>query len=207
MKDPILNHPDRTAPVSFSAKIKGDTTAQHILLETNPLLAAIVSPHVTLKQYSSYLSLMQNILDFYERNILSLLATEQRKSSTLISADLQHMQHMLPQPVAACPYDIGDTALTIPFAWGFGYVMEGSKLGGRVIFKNIQRRLGFSENAGATFLNDDGLNTFVDWKTWMDKLSGYVAANDCEQETIRGAQYAFKSVYNYFELNRPLYAD
>lgn len=193
--------------IPFLELLKSATAQQHILLESNPLFSAIVSPQITIKQYGSYLTLMQNILHFYERDIVSMSGSEHRNITPLISADLQYLNFTVPENVSVYPYDLGGIKITSSFAWGFAYVMEGSKLGGKMIFKNIQRTLGFTENLGASFIADTGSNTFVIWKAWLVRLSDYVAANNCEAETIEGAKHAFQSVYNYFELNRPLYED
>jgi len=33
----------------------------------------------------------------------------------------------------------------------------------------------------------------------------YVTQNDCEEEAIQGAEYAFSSIYGFFETNRLVY--
>ena len=113
--------------------------------------------------------------------------------------------YTLPKNSGLTHYSLPVKKIAAPFAWGFAYVMEGSKLGGKVIFKHIQRQLGFSENSGASFIAGDGVNTFGLWKEFLLKFSAYVTQNSCEDEAIQGAEYAFKSIYNFFEINRSLY--
>jgi heme oxygenase len=95
--------------------------------------------------------------------------------------------------------------ISTPFALGFMYVMEGSKLGGKVIYKHINRTLGYTPDSGARFIADYGNDTFVFWKAFLSHLSNYVMENDCEEEAIQGAEFAFSSIYDFLELNRLVY--
>lgn len=194
----------------FLQTIKKSTADLHVLLESNPLLLAITMPGITLHQYYCYLILMKKIAAVYEKVIPPRLTGifsggEQRKASQLIAEDVECIRHVPPQTFVLKDYTLPIEQMTIPFALGFMYVMEGSKLGGKVIFKHIQRSLGFSENRGAKYLADYGVNSIALWKEFLSKFSGYVAENDCEAEAIEGARYAFKSIHDFFDSNRTVY--
>jgi heme oxygenase len=152
------------------------------------------------------------IQEAYERTIVTLLVTmfpglEHRKASQLISDDLENIGNIRPQGFVIENYTVPSERISIPFAMGFMYVMEGSKLGGKVIYKHIHRALGYSENCGAKFIADHGNDTFLLWKEFLFKFSTYVAQNDCEEEAIQGAEYAFSSIYDFFESNSLVYED
>ena len=190
---------------SFLQTLKQSTTTLHVLLETNKLLSAIVLPDLSIYQYGYYLTLMNEITSVYEKDVIPIIIEAvpnitTRNISQLILDDLQSIDFKLPDHIKLTPYTIG-VNISTPFAMGFMYVMEGSKLGGKVIFKNIHHALGFKEDSGAKYLTDYGVDTFVLWKEFLLNFSKYVTDNDFEEGTILGAKYAFKSIYDYFEMN------
>ena len=190
----------------FLSSIKKSTAELHSLLESNQLLSAIISPGVTLRHYFFYLLLMKKIEEVYEKHIVTLLATlfpggVQRKASLLLAEDIQTIGYILPQSLVIENYTLPIKKMPLAYAFGFMYVMEGSKLGGKVISKHIQQNLGFSESSGAKFVSNYGVNTTALWRVFLSKFSEYVVENDCEEEAIRGANGAFKSIYDYFESN------
>jgi heme oxygenase len=197
---------------SLLQQVKKSTADLHSQLESQELLCALMSHSVTRLHFWYYLTLMKKIEEAYEKKVVPLLAGtfpefEHRKASQLISDDLTHIGDMAPQGFVLKDYTIPGERVRVPFALGFMYVMEGSKLGGKVIYKHIQRTLGYSERGGAKFIADYGNNTFVSWKDFLFKFSAYVVQNDCEEEAIRGAEYAFSSIYDFFESNRLVYED
>lgn len=196
---------------SFIHKIKKSTADLHLRLESQALLHAIMTPSVTHLQYYYYLILMKNIEEVYEKKIVRQLAAfadfEQRKASQLITDDLSNIGIVAPQPVALEDYTIPGEEISTAFSLGFMYVMHGSKLGGKVIYKHIHRTLGYSENCGAKFIADYGNNTFGLWKEFLFKFSTHVTQNECEEEAIQGARYAFSSIHCYFESNKLVYED
>jgi heme oxygenase len=195
---------------SFIHKIKQSTAESHFRLESQALLAAIMLPSVTRLQYYYYLILMKKIEEAYERDIVVTLAAtfagfEQRNASQLISDDLYNIGDIAPQSFVSEDYYIPGEKISIPFAMGFSYVMQGSKLGGKVIYRHIHRTLGYSEISGAKFIADYGVDTFSLWKEFLSKFSIYVTQNDCAAEAIQGAEFAFSSIHDFFDLNRLAY--
>jgi heme oxygenase len=204
--DPVL----KSKAESFQGSIKKETAGLHVMLESLPLLTAIVSPGVTDRQYYCYLVLMQKITDVYEREMLRLLPgiismPGQTSQSKLIETDLEHIEYTLPRETGISDYEIPPGKLSVPFALGFMYVMEGSKLGGKVIFKHIHRHLGYTEESGAGYLAGYGADTAGHWKKFLLALSLYAVENDCEEEIIQGAMFAFSSIHGYFVINRLVY--
>lgn len=198
-----------TRAASFAHDIKRSTAALHLHLESQVLLSAITAPSVTSLQYCFYLALMKKIEEAYEREILPVAAGlfegfEMQKASQLLSDDLDSIGNISTAYLLS-DYVIPKERITLPFALGFMYVMEGSKLGGKVIYKHIHRTLGYSASNGAKFIADYGADTFGLWKVFLSTLSMYVTENDCAAEAIKGAEYAFSSIYDFFEANRATY--
>jgi heme oxygenase len=57
------------------------------------------------------------------------------------------------------------------------------------------------------FISDNGNSTGSLWKEFLSQFSAYVTKNDCEEEAIRGAEFAFRSIYDFFETNMLVYED
>jgi heme oxygenase len=204
--DPVL----KSKAESFQRSIKEETAELHAMLEALPLLTAIISPGVTAHKYCCYLALMKKIAEAYETQMLPLLpgiisGPAPAASSQQIEMDLLHIDHALAHEIAIRDFEIPFHKLQVPFALGFMYVMEGSKLGGRVIFTHIHRSLGYTESSGAGYLAGYGADTSGHWKKFLLSLSRYAVENDCEEEVIEGAQFAFSSIHRYFVSNRFVY--
>ncbi len=194
----------------FLKDLKQTTAGLHTLLESNALLSALLSPSLSVHQYYCYLFLMQKITVVYEQNIAGRLHNSfqqwtPRKSSPLLTADLQQVGYQPPSAYVTADFQLSANRQTDAFAAGIMYVMEGSKLGGKVIFRHIHRYLGFSATNGAAYLADEGADTFGRWKQFLHEFSTFIVQSNGEEQTIAGAKYAFSSIYNYLEFNRYLY--
>jgi heme oxygenase len=148
-------------------------------------------------------------MEGYEENVLPRLGgvvnnLQQTRASTLIIEDLQYIGYELPVDIAPANFVLANN-MTVPYALGFMYVMEGSKLGGKVIFKHIQSTLGFSADWGARFISDYGNNTGIAWREFLTLLSTHVNDNGGEAEAIAGAKFCFSSIYEFFESNSLVY--
>ena len=198
---------NQKAATLFLQTLKSASRDGHVRLESNSLLSAMVSPFLTLRQYYSYLILMQKIIDAYERHICVKIGFGQGNSSFNIIEDIETIGVIPVNDALTKPYSLPSDKFSMSFALGFMYVMEGSKLGGKIIFKNIQRNFGFSEIHGAKFISDAGSDTIEHWKKFLNSFSNYIVENNTEKEAIKGAQYAFESIYDFFEVNHLFYED
>ncbi len=194
----------------FLKTLKEATSQQHLLLESNVLLSGLVSADITLHQYYCYLFLMKHIQLSYENEVLKVMAEQlplwpYRKSSAVIAEDLARINYT-PAGVAKPAIEKFYVDTDVPgYVLGFMYVMEGSRLGGKVIYKNIHRTLGFNENDGAKYVADYGFNTGNLWKKFIHQFAVHVVKNSLEDETVKGAGKAFASIYDFFQSNRHFY--
>ncbi len=58
--------------------------------------------------------------------------------------------------------------------WGALYVLEGSNLGGQIIYRQIHESLGFDQHTGAAFFFGDGPATGPHWKRFLAALESNV---------------------------------
>lgn len=184
----------------FIKALRTKTMPAHKQLEEVPLSARIVSPDVTKSEYAQYLEQMYAVNNDVEKNVYPLLKNvvadvDSRNKAHQIEADLKVIgEGSLP---ADSPITANRSEMSEAFALGVMYVIEGSTLGGRVILKNIQPALQYTEENGATYFGGYGANTGKYWESFMQVLTNYPEDEATEQEVIAGADYAFSAIYNY----------
>jgi heme oxygenase len=193
----------------FLKQIKEATAEQHTAMEADPLLAQLLSPQLTRAQYICYLSLFLKVSEAYEANILpisisTLSPWKVTPPSEKIYRDLQLLGVEIPiEPVQA--YRLPDAFSGPAFALGFTYVMEGSKLGGKVLARAVCKTLGLSESAGVVYLSDHGQDSFPLWKQFIDQFAEFIIFFNGEKQAIEGANQAFASIAAFFAANSGLY--
>ena len=202
----------RTADTSlFLQQLKSETEQQHCQLEQQELLNALMSPGVTKKHYCAYLSIMHHLMLVYENEVLPVVQqvvapVTALRASKQIGIDLDNIGCVLSGQTLV-PYRLPKQHLTIPHALGFMYVIEGSKLGGKVIFKHINKTLGYSETSGAGYIANIGADTGAQWKHFLALFSNYTVTQNVASDVIDGARMAFDSIYHHYQNNRAYYAD
>ncbi len=74
---------------------------------------------------------------------------------------------------------------------GTMYVMEGSKLGGKLIARHVEKTLGLTSGNGTAFFRDHGRQTGVLWKEFCDILCAKVTDPE-SAEVIESAKEMFR---------------
>jgi heme oxygenase len=84
------------------------------------------------------------------------------------------------------------------YGWGRAYVVEGSELGGRVLFKRLHARLAPHP---LRYLNGDPLaGPHTSWKAFSVELEAYLATPARRMDAERGAVAAFSELLDSFSL-------
>jgi heme oxygenase len=184
----------------FLTDIKSQTADSHKKLENLSVSASILSPDMKIEDYIHYLSLMHDVHKNTEDIVYPLLSgiikdLDDRKKKHLIEDDLLFLHHN--KSTAHRVFD--KTNMTVPFALGVFYVIEGSSLGGRFILKNIVTNPELSNDQGVSYFKGYGDKTGSYWKNFLNVLAAYEQDNNCADSIIEGAVYAFDSIYNHFE--------
>lgn len=111
-----------------------------------------------------------------------------RPRSPLLAKDIQALSGRDPEltPVAFA-YSAPAAAL------GGLYVLEGSMLGGRVLFHRARERLAVTEHNGGRFLAGDGKATASRWRAFLHALATLPATVDRDQVEA-GARATFQLV-------------
>jgi len=202
---------EERAAYLFLDSLKRNTSGLHVQLESQSLLAVLMSTEVTRQDYYQYLVRMFSIEIEFEKKVSSRLRflfpnSGIRSASLIIEKDINDLGYSVDSNIRVKAYHIPPEILTISFSLGFMYVIEGSKLGGKVIFKHLNQRLGISTECGGRFISDNGANTGNHWKEFLTRFSEYIIGNQGEKEAIAGARFAFESIYQYYQSNARCYA-
>ncbi len=190
-----------TVAESFLKNLRAATGPMHSALEANPVSASLMSPELNRDTYKHYLILMGEVISFTERSIFPAVRdivpdVDQRHKSGHVHADLALLKDMPTEDPALFHPD--EKSFSVPFAMGYMYVVEGSTLGGRVILKHIQDKLGLTADHGASFFAGYGAETGARWKAFLSNLTSYAEQSGKGDEIIKGAQHAFASIDHYF---------
>ena len=160
---------------------------------------SIMSPTVSAEAYALYLNRMHDVVKNTEETIFPLLQDifpdlEERRKLQLINADLSFLN--TPKTEFKSPFALSEK-ISVPFAIGILYVVEGSSLGGRFILKNLQTALGF-DHEGVSYFNGYGNKTGSSWKHFLNVLTAYEEQNNVGDEIISGADFAFQAIHSHF---------
>lgn len=195
-----MNTNSTTVASSFLNDLKTQTADSHKKLEELPVSMSIMSPDMKIEEYAKYLNLMHDVHADTEETVFPLFSgllddLEQRRKKQLIEADLSYLNYDL----ASFEKVFKTENISIPFALGILYVVEGSTLGGRFILKNVSKVPQLSGDKGVSYFNGYGDKTGSFWKSFLNFLSEYEQQNNCGDAIIEGAVFAFDSIYNHFE--------
>ena len=81
---------------------------------------------------------------------------------------------------------------------GWAYVLEGSTLGGRVLYRRLAPRLGLTPAHGGAFLHGYGERTGEMWKRFVAALDALPLTAADAQECVAGAREAFGAIAEFF---------
>jgi len=194
-------NPNLNSSLSFDFldTLKSQTAFAHKRLENLPVSSCILSPEMKIEDYAHYLKLMYDVHNDVEKNIYPLLSPfiddlKEREKKHLIKEDLNFLNYN--KPASTPVFNIENQ--TIPFALGILYVVEGSSLGGRFILKNLETIPGLDNGKGVSYFTGYGNKTGSQWKNFLNLLTKYEDENNCEDEIINGAVYAFDCIHDHF---------
>lgn len=191
-----------TAKDLFLQKLRGQTAYWHQQLEQASVSKVILEDTVTLHNYRQYLVKMYGFVQPFEDAVLPELAgllpdIDNRKKAGLIEKDLMEIG-MTEQEIKQLPHFSFDKNWDLANALGAMYVMEGSTLGGAVIYKHISKTLGLDSGHGASYFYGYGPTTGSNWKAFINFLTQYATEKNIGQQITDSAESTFKNIHNWF---------
>jgi heme oxygenase len=155
-----------TAHESLALALRSATRALHHRLDHHPLLAPLLSQDVRIEQYATALCGLFRIVAPLEQVLADYIARhhpgydyQKRRRAAFLGSDIGQLGYELPAIYSALPIIRNDAELV-----GKLYVLEGSTLGGRVIFRQLQKSLGIDQMRAGSFFYGHGEHSETMWQ-------------------------------------------
>lgn len=209
---PVTEWPSAACPADPLQALRSATSAQHAALDAG---LAIARPGASLSDYTAHAHALAAWLQALWPHLQMLAATNPGFDFTpshrlaALASDLRDVpdavpvsNHDLPAagaraawpPASATAAQCAAQALAehphqaMAVRWGFAYVVEGSQLGGQVMFRQLAERLAPHP---LRYLQGEGAGTGARWREFVALLRAQVASPAAVQAACRGATAAF----------------
>lgn len=178
----------------FIKDLRQQTAESHQKLEDNYLSKAILNPSVTQADYQKYLAGLYGLTIACEDQVFPVVSLvvpqiEKRYKSGKIIEDLSFTGYS-DLKIDELPYYQYKFS-TVAEALGIMYVLEGSSLGGRILYKHVNQHLGLDSKKGAAYFWGYGTETGPMWKSFISGVARYAAENKEGQQIIDSAIKTF----------------
>ncbi len=186
-----------------SQRLKAATHAVHDVLDKRIMAAGIFTGR---EQFAKFLRAQyrfhRDIDALYARPRLHALLPEldERRRLLKIASDLGDLGKPLPTDARGRL----DETTSLPVALGWLYVAEGSNLGGMILLKFAHEKLGLGSDFGARHLAAHPEGAARHWRQFTTALDAVRLSPTQEEDVVRGAQDAFRTVHHYVEEELPL---
>lgn len=178
----------------FFQRIKTATADLHRQTEGSRLSVALMNENLSESGYREYLLRMKDIVAYYENNLFGGLGNiipdiEKRRKLHLIENDLA----FLGGAIQTDDFSLPNTDSTGKLL-GYLYVLEGSTLGGAMIYKHVSRHLDITEEKGGAYFTSYQAELSAKWKSFLDILGEHGLDEKQANEIIEGAKIAFAAI-------------
>ena len=182
---------------SFLRDLRNQTAESHKSLENRQLSRSLLEQSLSISFYQLYLSRLYGVVRACEAQAYPLLShlladLPRREKAELIFNDLL-ATGMSQNDIAQLPVHHFHE-MTIAQAIGVMYVLEGSTLGGKILYKHISQSLALNEQTGVSYFYGYGQQTGILWKSFITTMADYAVEENCEQEIISSAVSTFNEI-------------
>ncbi|WP_428658069.1 biliverdin-producing heme oxygenase [Runella sp.] len=187
----------------FLKRLRTHTQPLHTGLEQHPISTSLLHPQVSQGDYIRYLQIMHEVVSHFEKSVFPQLASfvddiDQRRKTGWLEQDLRDLGNS-PGEIPQQSVDPSPSDTTIGYLMGKMYVLEGSTLGGTVIYKQLQPILGFTPEKGGKYFFGYGPKTGSMWKSFIDKLSALAIDGNESENILKGASGQFLAMQAFFD--------
>lgn len=186
----------------FLNNLRQETADSHRKLEENEFSKSILDPDVTLRAYQTYIAKLYGVTLACEREVYPTLGSvfadlEQRRKSHLIIRDLiiTGVSAEKAGELAVSHFEINSLAQAL----GVMYVLEGSTLGGKVLYKHMNKTLELDASNGASYFWGYGAETGVMWKGFITEFASCAVRENFEEEVISSSVKTFTLISNWLD--------
>ena len=193
---------------SFLVRLRSETRALHASTERR------VAPAERLRDVGAYARLLAALYPLYAsiEDRLEPFGADWLELEPPLDVALRRRAHLLVTDLASLgldePWRIGAAAPAIEsFAQAFGalYVLEGSRLGGRVLARQVSAAVGAPASQAQRFLRGEGTEVGRLWTELRTALAGFAAGSDAgtRDDVIVGALETFRCFDRQLALWQP----
>ncbi|MDR6674754.1 biliverdin-producing heme oxygenase [Xanthomonas sp. 1678] len=195
----MMSPPDGTAAALPASRLLREATAgQHEAVEQLPMMRTLMSGRLSVRDYVQVLRRHHAVLAGWEQRESAWLHASgdahwrYQPRSPLLAQDLAALQASPPPPSPA------PLAPEAGSRWGMLYVVEGSRLGGRVIARRLRQTLG--EIAPALAYFELGHGDPASWRRFQQRLEQALPTTALQQAAVDGARAMFAHFHTHFAL-------
>jgi heme oxygenase len=175
-------------------EIRSRTADNHARLENTPLLSSFSRQRIDmptyleiLRRFYGYFGPLESRLDAFPALREWLPDYTERRKARLLLDDLESLHNPVePDPCRELPGISTDAQ-----AFGCLYVMEGSTLGGKIIYNTLKNQLGLDKSTGASFFYGYGPATGEKWKTFGSRMEAFGRETGTDDAIIAAANDTF----------------
>jgi len=190
-----------TVPSLTLSRLRAETREQHDKIEQTLLL---MDDDLTPEKYRRRLEQFYGFYRPVEEQILNdhgpisqWLSVEQRRKLPLLETDLkalgQPADTSLPRCVKLPPL------ISAAECFGCLYVLEGATLGGVIISRHIESRLGLSPKSGGAFFCGYGEQTGAMWQQFRAAITAFSADAGEQDVIVASARATFEALQDWCE--------
>ncbi|WP_371180804.1 biliverdin-producing heme oxygenase [Xanthomonas sacchari] len=195
----MMSPPDGTAlPLTAARLLREATAQQHQAVEDLPAMRALMDPTLSLSAYVQVLRRHHAVLAGWEQREAAWLRHcgdaqwRYQPRTPLLAQDLHALQATPPAPQPLPP------AVDAGARWGMLYVVEGSRLGGRVIARHLRQSLPAAAPALSYF--ELGHADPAAWRHFQQLLELALPSAPLRQAAVDGARAMFAHFHTHFAL-------
>ena len=193
------------ASEGFMKRLKTETQPQHQSLERTELSRRVMSPMLSRENYLEILYAFYGAFTPLESQVQATLTARYPTlkfvpRGPLVVDDIRQLSGTFnPVEFPAEKSDESKETLTLPEALGVMYVLEGSKLGGKIISRQLEKSMGVLPTLGGSFF---AAGAIEDWKNFQSACENYVAQHPDKADTIiESAKATFRWIEACFQKN------
>ena len=183
-------------------RLRTDTRDEHLALEAE---LDLVSDRLSLDAYRRVLrrfhgfhAAVEAAPSWAEAARQVGLDPEPCRRLPLLAADLSLLGDPAPESLPRCaeppPLD------SLAKAAGCLYVLEGATLGGQVIVRHLERRLGLTAAHGASYFHGHGASTGARWHAFRSGLATWSAQAGADDAVVASALATFRAMRHWCAL-------
>jgi heme oxygenase len=181
------------------SRLRSETREQHDAIEKTLLL---MDDDLTLETYRRQLEQFYGFYKPVEERLFkrcgplaAWLAVEQRRKTALLQADLSALGHPAVARLPLCT----ELPSLVSSAECFGclYVLEGATLGGMIISRHVQLKLGVTPSAGAAFFGGYGDQTGAMWQQFRAAITAFSTDEDDQDVVVASARTTFLALQKW----------